>query len=64
MGGVLKDAVNTVLSPLASLGSAITGINPETGRADQGGLNDGHTTSGMDKALQDHADKIHPVKGK
>ena len=27
------------------------------------GANDGHTTSGMDKAMQDHADKMHPVGG-
>ena len=26
-----------------------------------GGRNDGHTTSGMDAAMQDHADKVHPV---
>lgn len=23
-------------------------------------LGDGHTTSGMDRAMQDHADKMHP----
>lgn len=23
-------------------------------------LGDGHTTSGMDRAMQDHADKLHP----
>lgn len=32
-----------------------------TGKADQGGLRDGHTTSGMDAALQAHVNKIHPV---
>lgn len=25
-------------------------------------LGDGHTTSGLDKAMQDHADKIHPAR--
>ena len=30
--------------------------------ADEGGHRDGHTTSGMDKALQEHVDKHHPVK--
>lgn len=25
---------------------------------------DGHTTSGMDRAMQAHADKMHPRKGK
>jgi hypothetical protein len=24
---------------------------------------DGHTTSGMDRAMQAHADKLHPVAG-
>ena len=24
---------------------------------------DGHTTSGLDQAMQDHADKVHPVGG-
>lgn len=33
-----------------------------SGRADEGGHRDGHTTSGMDKALQEHVDKHHPVK--
>lgn len=33
------------------------------GRADGGGHKDGHTTSGMDKAMQEHANKHHPVKG-
>jgi hypothetical protein len=32
------------------------------GKADQGGHNDGHTTSGMDAAMQAHADQQHPVK--
>lgn len=27
-------------------------------------LGDGHTTSGMDQAMQSHADKLHPVKGR
>jgi hypothetical protein len=27
------------------------------------GKNDGHTTSGMDAAMQKHADEIHPVNG-
>lgn len=27
-------------------------------------LGDGHTTSGMDKALSDHADQKHPVRRK
>lgn len=27
-------------------------------------LGDGHTTSGMDRAMQAHADKIHPRRGK
>ena len=31
------------------------------GRADEGGHKDGHTTSGMDKVMQEHADKHHPV---
>jgi hypothetical protein len=26
-------------------------------------LGDGHTTSGMDQAMQDHADKMHPRGG-
>lgn len=30
-------------------------------RADEGGHRDGHTTSGMDAAMQAHADKHHPV---
>jgi hypothetical protein len=34
------------------------------GRADEGGHRDGHTTSGMDKAMQEHADHHHPVKGR
>lgn len=25
--------------------------------------NDGHTTSGLDRAMQAHADKMHPVGG-
>jgi hypothetical protein len=34
-------------------------------RAELGkGKNDGHTTSGMDHAMQKHADKLHPVKGR
>ena len=32
------------------------------GRSDEGGHKDGHTTSGMDKALQEHVNKHHPVK--
>lgn len=32
-----------------------------SGKADQGGLNNGHTTSGMDAAMQAHADQQHPV---
>ncbi len=43
--------------------SAITKALSGAGRADAGGHNDGHTTSGMDKAMQDHADKMHPVGG-
>ena len=31
------------------------------GRADEGGHKDGHTTSGIDKVMQEHADKHHPV---
>ncbi len=27
-----------------------------------GSVGDGHTTSGMDSALQKHVDKIHPVR--
>lgn len=33
-------------------------------RADEGGHKDGHTTSGMDKALQEHADHHHPIGGR
>lgn len=32
------------------------------GHAAQGGKRDGHTTSGLDAAMQAHADKLHPVK--
>lgn len=27
-------------------------------------LGDGHTTSGMDHAMQKHADQMHPLKGR
>lgn len=36
------------------------GLNGVFGKVTQA-LNDGHTTSGMDAAMQAHADKLHPV---
>ena len=42
-------------------GDAARKLSTAIGNAGAGGKNDGHTTSGMDLALQNHADKMHPV---
>lgn len=34
----------------------------EHGMGERGGKKDGHTTSGLDHAMQKHADREHPVK--
>lgn len=47
----------------ARIDAAVARKYPGMGRADEGGHKDGHTTSGMDKAMQEHADKIHPRGG-
>lgn len=48
MSNIIKDMVDKVV-----------GSSPAPAVAK--GLSDGHTTSGMDAAMQTHADKMHPL---
>lgn len=56
MAGFSDVLKNAILG--AAPGDATNKVN-----AALGGNNDGHTTSGMDAAMQAHANKVHPVSG-
>lgn len=57
-------------APDKGINPAQTGATKAAARGRESGADrrmhsgDGHTTSGMDRALQQHADKMHPVKGR
>lgn len=48
-------------APAAKAAAQRAGSTPRTPATPAPG--DGHTTSGLDRAMQDHADRLHPVKG-
>lgn len=64
MAGVF-DKISNALSGKKST-PAPPRTNTKAGYSDmsqlRSGMGDGHTTSGLDRAMQQHANKVHPIK--
>ena len=50
LGDKIRGAITSLVPPANPISKALSG--------------DGHTTSGMDRAMQQHADKLHPAPGR
>lgn len=64
VGDSLRGVINNATGASA-IGKALGGTpasKAQTGDFMRSTRGNGHTTSGLDQAMQDHADKVHPVK--